>query len=125
MTVEQWLAISEQVLPGKLAQALTPEKPGEHDWEYCDDKEWAWTCLRCGAIFKDECDVDNDCPVPDPIKIDWNTAMEYRQGLYTAVINEIWQQEDMNFGMWKWWAIFAQPRHYLIAAAMATERAKE
>ena len=124
MTVEEWLALSEQDLPVKLAEVLMTDHR-MYARKFRTDKETVWCCHNCAGEWVEN-QEGKPCPVPvsDPITIDWDTAMEYRQKLYTAVINEIWQQENEHFGMWKWWAIFARPKHYLIAAAMAIEGAK-
>ncbi len=76
-TPEQWLALGDN-LAAELAKVLTPG-PWEHKSNELGDT------IRCNKCFA-ECDEDSSdcayhfhpCLVPDPIVIDWNTAMEWR-----------------------------------------------
>lgn len=131
-TVEQWFDVYKAGdLPVEAAKVLVPG-PGKHDmqqgfWGEIGTMNMTLRCRKCEVFGKDMVDGNfTDCTVPDPINVnDWNVAMAWRQQLYPAVIREIWMQEDDVFGMWKWWAIFAQPHHYIIAACMAQESKKE
>ncbi len=130
-TPEQWLACGDD-LPLELAKVLAP-KPWKHSHVIDDDEKY---CGKCG--FSDS-QQQPYCSVPDPIKIDWNTAMKWRDeacctatGLelvYQAMV-DICEEEPIDYltddnGFDMWLFKIAQPKHYLIVAAMAAEGATE
>ncbi len=115
MTAKEWLEVPDQDLPVKLAEVLAPG-PWKHDM----DSRRAGVCHKCKRL------PDGYCPVPDPITIDWNTAMEWfrkvtkDEKMLSEVMDTITEKGD-----WSWfWIYHAQPKHYLIAAAMAAEGSK-
>jgi len=70
-------------------------------------------------------------PVPDPIN-DWNAAKhkqsKYDDREFDIALNSVWRENCRSYikHSFRYWAIHeAQPKHYLIAAAMAAEGAKE
>lgn len=118
-TVDQWLAIPEDDLPTELGR-LTPG-PWVHRWRYN-------RCKKCNVTLKEgqfKC-----CSVPDPIDIkDWNVATKWARKhfgegllLYMKQMWE-WSGYELEMSFPHWLLAKAQPKHYLIAAAMA--RAKE
>ncbi len=139
MTANEWLKIPEQDLPVKLAEVLA-KKPWMCGAAMVD--EGCCTCPKCGETYwKNGKFVGSadPCPVPDPIKIEgpeaWNTAMEaYRDvGPQRAdtYLHQVWEMliespayvKYMGYEMWK--DEESQPKHYLIAAAMAVEGKQE
>ncbi len=69
--------------------------------------------------------------LPGLQKIDWNTAMEWRDRRIKRCgkrfVDAMWQVLMVNYkcNSTDWLIEKAQPKHYLIAAAMAAEGAKE
>ncbi len=137
-TVEQWL--KEKDLPTELGGVLTPGKEWKHIYEYGGQCTWGnpdregapkWRhCKKCDMWWhrKKEDDVlpDVPCSVPDPITIDdWNIAIyHFRQQAcgeeqLRPLMDKGW------FDVMTWAVSGAQPKHYLIAAAMAMERKEE
>ncbi len=136
-TVQQWLDLPKDKCALELAEVLTP-KPWKHNntglgpegitLEY--PKSYCPKCHKEFADTADKCeDSDLYCPVPDPIKIDWNTAMKWyrphsKLWTYIQCLENIWR--FLSHGDFTFWQEHeAQPKHYLIAAAMAMERSKE
>lgn len=148
-TAEQWFALDD--LPTELGIVFTPEKEWKHDisntYEHCEMNRFACTkCHKCienlshkyisGVPGRTVYSSDEPCPVPDPIKIDWNTA-KYWQGkidpplkffreLYMVVFDR--ERDSINIQEVKAWVVaLTQPEDAkipLIAAAMAMERSK-
>ncbi len=136
-TPEEWLALDD--LPTELAKVLTPK--AKHKWlepavyyGRSDPLGHVVKCQKCGHVKTTQEDIDG-CFVPDRIKIDWNTAMAWLRKSKTARKRmAIWKALSLicRFVLGKsrpvvwWWVMFdAQPKHYLIAAAMAAEGSKE
>ena len=131
-TVEQWLALGDD-LPVELAKVFTPKT--KHKWLEpavyygpSDPLGYVVKCQKCGHIKTVQEEIDG-CSVPDKIKIDWNTAMEWfrfkaDRNRVEQSITAIWEAcVDLNVIGYRWWLkYYAQPKHYLIAAAMAVER---
>ena len=131
-TVEQWLALGDD-LPVELARVFTPG-PWKHDWDACGHNAHN-KCQKCGKAWASSNNAikrNFSCPIPGPIDIkDWKVAMEWRDKavkdkdptMFTGILLECFGggiEGDID-------ACFAnaQPKHYLIAAAMAAERSKE
>jgi len=127
-TVKQWL--EEKDLPTELGRVFVPKEEWEHDWF---DNLHVPRCAKC------QCDSGSvksqkPCPVPNRIKINWNTAMEaYRDvGPQRAdtYLHQVWEMliespVDVNYMSYEMWKDEeSQPKHYLIAAAMAAEGKK-
>jgi len=133
MTPEQWLQIPDDKLGVELAKVLV-KKPWKHQ-----EKNGAYPnreCVKCGkkATYHVNCEPydKSSCPVRDPIKIDWNTAMEWRDKvpldslpLFLEAMETMWRLEKIVVCFEDWAICRASPKHYLIAAAMAAEGAKE
>ncbi len=138
-TAQQWLTLGDD-LAVELAKVFTPG-PRKHDFPEMRDLYRPFIinaygpCRKCRRHRMDEF---TNCHLPDRIKIDWNTAMEwFRKVPLLNIINilaevsnaaiddvEDWQadeQGEVNL----WFLIYAQPKHYLIAAAMAAGRGEE
>lgn len=126
-TAAERLAIPEDKLGAELAEVLTPG-PWEHDWAVGGCFTFCKKC-QCNMIDNPR---HSPCPVPDPIDINnWNVAMEWRDWITCKItpsaadeiFSEISKIENKCFVYGaeptKWWLWNAQPRHYLIAAALA------
>lgn len=137
-TVEQWLAIPDNKLPVELAKVLAPG-PWNHERER--NSGHRIECVKCNAkcatgtwacsICETHCPLFFDpCPVPDPITIDWNTAMEHMRKC---------ERDKFLFAMWKvsnlypdrdgrrekmlgYCVFIAQPKYYLIAATLSKDK---
>ena len=98
-----------------------------------------YECFKCGFAFSPGADGGSweegpDCLVPDPIKIEgleaWGVAMEWRDKIMAGKDSTVFANNLLDvFGGGTEGDIdecfaFAQPKHYLIAAALA-EGAKE
>ena len=139
-TGEQWLALGDD-LGVELGRVFTPG-PWKHDLVIGGDSFEHYRCTRCHAsILQKHIQVateeyywapghkgtritGGDCSDTNRITIDWNTAMEWFRNvtkdekMLSEVMNAVAEKKD-----WSWWWIYhAQPKHYLIAAAMAVER---
>jgi len=138
MTAKEWLEVPEAELPVKLAEVLTPG-PVEHEWELRimgTEGSQSYECMRCETVFHfpDRRAYLKElpcCPIPDPVKIDWNTAMEWFRKTKGAIdcLFQIWQHHFDNAEQvesWgDWLAMTVQPKHYLLAAAIAAEGEQE
>lgn len=137
---EKWLALDDK-LGVELAKVLR-EKPWKHDLyegELCTDRNVV--CSKCDGVPAEFTGVyvngvpgrtiyesDELCPVPDPIDTeDWNVAMEWIREyagkgilLYMKKMFD-WSGYELEMTLHYWLISKAQPRHYLIAAAMAKE----
>lgn len=126
-TAGQWLAIPDDKLPTAFGEVLTPG-PWKHDADM--DRYGFGDCKKCGDRLGQKRSPEH-CPVPDPIKIDWETAMEWFRKSHECYghLREIYFiicQEAVNRSTSPWWMLYeSQPKHYLIAAAMAAERKEE
>lgn len=128
-TAETLLALSEEDLIAE-ASKMQP-KPWKHE-----EKPSAYPnreCVKCGktATYHVNCEPydKSDCTVPDPIKLDGNTAMEWRDKMpsdnlweFITTLEKLWMVENVQIAFEDWALYFAQPRHYLIAAILAQEK---
>ncbi len=133
MTPEQWLQLTDDKLALELVRVLTPG-PWKHDAEI--DRYGFGDCRKCSDRLGQKRSPEH-CPVPDPITIDWNTAMEWRDkvqdGYLQLAMIEVWNctQEPKRVagkcedGLVRWLTNLTQPKHYLIAAALVAERNEE
>jgi len=138
-TVEQWLAMSKAERDREAAKVLR-EKPWKHT-----EKQFAYPnreCVKCGktATYHIDCEPydRSGCPVPDRINTgDWREAMKRKNEIrgrprmgnvvFFEALREVKSaidrvevsQHDAGY----WATIYAQPHHYIIAAAMVAERA--
>ena len=153
-TTQDWLAMPKDKLGRALGEALTPE-PWKHELHVGGRSHKHYHCSRCGEdILQSDIQVETepyhwapghsalrifggDCSVPDLIDIkDWNVAMAWRDKIFgtdqqscemLGAIMDIetesraWDIADVL----RWWTRHAQPKHYLIAAALAKEGATE
>lgn len=127
-TAQQWLALPDKDLPVELGRVLTPKEEWKHRWHKYP--RGFRKCTKCE--MKHRYCKDDSCSVPDPVTIDWNTAIGiYRQlgpQRVDMYLHRIWEvlieipisKNYMSYEMWK--DEDAQPKHYLIAAAMAVAR---
>ena len=133
-TPEQWLALDD--LPTELAKALTPG-PWKHGWVLHQDPVNNWSkCSKCDATMTG---VGNNlvlpCPVPDPIKIDWNTAMKwFRKAPKTdgtiKIMHKVYRwatggRATLDLTVLAWLLEQADAKMLLIIAAMAADRKEE
>lgn len=138
-TVTEWLALSDE-LGKKLAEVLTPG-PWKHYIKPIIDPEYSYGCTKCEKKNKSYARLafTADCSVPDPITIDWNTAMEwrdktvrkygakeFRRAMSRTVMCQVNTEPktvhlQVLFGA-NWFSVYAQPKHYLIAAAMSKDK---
>ncbi len=145
-TVQQWLDLPKDERALEFAEVLTPgawkhkyqnwTRHSEHDLIFHDR-----CCPKCGLcisvdVFRDRTSpwmisagpTHTPCSVPDPITIDWNTAKYWQEKCdrdsWYAIMEEIYYTipDDICRCPWEWVIFDAQPKHYLIAAAMAAER---
>ncbi|KKM24263.1 hypothetical protein LCGC14_1606820 [marine sediment metagenome] len=142
-TVQQWLDLPEDERALELAKVFTPGQPGKHNLIKAGKNniehvrktgatyQSEWKCSRCKAFFPIGVDDGRygDCSVPDRIKIDWNTAMKWyrphsKLWTYIQCLENVWR--FLSHGDFTFWQEHeAQPKHYLIAAAMAMESKEE
>ncbi len=124
-TPEQWLGLGDE-FGVELAKVLTPG-PYSHAIGHYGE----WICVKCRTTFPSDENIPRTCPVPDPITIDWNMAMKWRDKTgyldFEYWLNEVWKPltdfDDCFYDSYDLWKdTKAQPKHYLIAAAMAAEK---
>ena len=114
-TAKEWLAYGDE-LPVKLAEVFMPGP-----WKHNGANVVNGVCDKCGKSYLRAA----SCPVPDPIDIeDWNTAMEWfrkdgmkwsAQKAMDKIHRACTKSGDSDF----WWKYESEPKHYLIAAALA------
>lgn len=121
-TAAEWQAIPEDKCGVALAKVLTSRHGPFERWEH-EIKAGSSLCQKCG-----ERNSDDPCSIPDPIDInDWNVAMEWKNKVnliswFSALVDvwfaktntELFSEREVLFD--------AQPRHYLIAAALVAGR---
>ena len=125
-TAEEWVALDD--LPVELAKVFTPGPWKHAALSRLNESGRAW-CRKCERWIQFGCESPKPCFVPDPINIkDW-TAAKYWQGKcdrdkWYAMMEELYYAipEDICRCPWEWIIFDAQPKHYLIAAAMAAGR---
>ena len=98
-----------------------------------------WKCRRCGIEIQGneharQPSQAGECH-PDPLALDWNTAMEaYRNcGQFVVAIATLEEIASIQVGCFRdtpwakrqgafidWLTLFAQPHHYITAAILAT-----
>jgi len=126
MTKQELLTAQGDELSRLLGEVLQPETKIDHLWEHRDAPGgYAKYCSKCGC--NDTCTLK--CIVADPIPLnDWNVAMkwrdwavkEYGEVKFKQAMIDMYALEDeyMNMMFGVWFACYAQPEHYLIAAAL-------
>ena len=123
-TPEQWLAVPKDKLGLELGKVL-PRRHTEKPEAYPNRE-----CVVCGrkATYLINCKEYDMSECHGPIKIDWNTAMEWRDktpdAQYQLAMVEVWRQRQApgdrctdDFA--RWLANLIQPEDCLIAAALA------
>ena len=145
MKTEQWLALSKDELDIVLAEVLI--KNPQHALVPCDkpkiknvdnytikshsNGKYVW-CHQCRGYWLRGKEKYGDCPVPDPIdSSDWNVAKRLQKTIpyqvrnikkWEKAMNDIWHcEEEPYYTLIHWLDWSAEPRHYLIAAAMAKD----
>ncbi len=116
-TAEEWLAIPEDKLGVELAKLRTPGP-----WKHSTPNRSGGRCYKCGTITDDwdSAIEGSGCPVPDAINInDWNVAMEWfrQHNPSRTILRQVCGPHPID--CITWFLAIAQPKHYLIAAAMA------
>ncbi len=133
-TAKQYLALGDE-LGVEAAKVLVKAK---HKWlepavyhGHSDPLGFVVKCQKCGHVKTLQEEVDG-CPVPDPLDInDWNVAMEwFRKSGASETWDIMWPMFKLSkYGTrvsFAWWLMRkAQPKHYIIAACLAVEGAKE
>ena len=129
-TAETLLALSEDELALEAAKVLTPG-PYKHE-----PTKGSGICKRCGVCPSIWCKGlafydDNSCRPPDPITLDWNTAMKLRDKMVEKYGGLVWEGAlgDVEMVEIHTNNIFvmdtmSQPRHYIIAAILAAQEKK-
>ena len=133
-TAEQWLTLDD--LPTELARVFTPGN-GVHQYKQIEFRQPTigirYKCVRCNKEWN-SAELPHGfvaCSVPNPITIDWNTAMEWRDKVHAIRWDDamyVIYRAASHASVWRysdWLRRHAQPKHYLIAAAMAAERKEE
>ncbi len=144
-TAEEWLALDD--LRTELAKVLTPGKSKHYCRSHLRDAHWVYICDKCGREYDGrELDeqgiyakcwnifsgIEHDCPVPDAITIDWNTAMEwFRKAPKTdgtiKIMHKVYRwatgiRATLDLTVLAWLLEQADAKMLLIIAAMAAER---
>ncbi len=123
MTTKELLALSDDELALELAKVLVPWK--HKDSRYDPVLQHGFYCTKCHKDLSNGV-IQTHCPVPDPIKLDWNTAIEWfrKTGGAERELYHIYQryvtcisgsQNETTFAGWL--LNIAQPKHLLISAA--------
>lgn len=130
---EQWLALGDD-LPLELAKVLTPKEEWKHDFPETRDLYRPFIinaygpCRKCRRHRMYEF---TKCHLPDPIIIAWHMAIGWFRKYPVVVTREgtpldkIWAITQTGQCLDEWLMYHAQPKHYLIAAAMAAEGSTE
>lgn len=144
-TAKDWLAVYRAGdLPLEAAKVLVPENEREHDFP---EKRNIYPpfnimrykpCRKCGRHRMYEF---KRCHLPGPIKLNWNTAMEWRDKIkmkavrkFMVAYQDVFEAEcggptgyaNRTNSLWlDWWILHAQPKHYIIAACLAAEQEKK
>lgn len=130
MTVIEWLSLDDNLLGVELGKILTPG-PWKHNVEPISSQH-----VKCNKCRKTICvtgqkwDFPNSqpCPIPDAIDInDWGLAKAEQakcdgQAFYDTLRTVIAAEGEVGENaiyMGYWIVTHAQPKHYLIAAALA------
>jgi len=117
-----------------LGEVLQPEtKEHTETDKYCEFK-----CLKCGVLIYSIEDnyTPAPCTVADPIPLyDWNEAMkwrnwavaEYGEVKFKQAMIDVYSTttERLRINFSSWLALYAQPEHYLIAAALCKLKGNE
>ena len=123
-----------------LGEVLQPEKT-EHIWE--GGAIPGYKCCKCKTIYDTLAEFEADeCTVSDPIPLTWPEAMKHRDILiledrisldeWYNVCRYIYIKKSGKQAKYvtkvevlEWWVDHAQPKHYLIAAALCKENEDE
>ena len=149
MTAAEWLQLDDDTLAAELAKVLVPG-PWEHVFVKDDGDVSTCHCVKCGGachgpngkcwrgqpVTDTSCSFYTDgnmrCPIPDPIDItSWGAAMKiYRNTDHSMDCMEklhevVFEGVSLYDAFSVWLSQDAQPKHFLIAAAMAAEGSKE
>jgi hypothetical protein len=157
MDIKRILSLPKDERDDEIRKLIVP-KPWEHDWYYIrpcnsieDEVSQIWGCKKCGKQLMMLClstTIPNrelhkqspNCPIPDPIALDWNLAMKMRDEIVEKDVNE-WNYAKRKVYMaliekglvpvlecgcccppvWDWWDNFAESTHYILAALKAKE----
>lgn len=129
-TPKQWLALGDKLgleLAMELAMVLT-----DGPWEHCCKDVANGVCNKCSKPYSQT----GECPVPDPITIDWNAAMEWRDKIKDTpcsreevilFMNDIARESVKDKiktmqQLYSWWIWNATPKDWLVLIACCTEQ---
>ena len=76
MTLKEFLALPPEEQAIEAAKSLTEKviKPYYSTWQHKPANGMFGKCLKCNRFIGGD-DIKTDlCPIPDPMKIDWNNA---------------------------------------------------
>ena len=142
---KEYLAMDDKTFAVEIARVLTPgpwkhinKKPISVQFQNPPIREKIYYCSKCGEIFqRDNRKMKIPCPIPDPITLDWNLAMKIFRDAEKQHSDINWKMEVCNAAkgyilapheahapttmMWIWFCVEAQPRHYILAAAIVLE----
>ncbi len=132
-TAAEYLALPDDKLGVAVAERLS-KKPWKHEsfWHFSGK----YRCRKCDLEHEYDTIHRSGCSVPDAIDIkDFNVAMEWirksgrtqgRLRTWHALchVSKIVLRKSRPI-IWQWAIFHAEPKHYLIAAALAAEGAKE
>ena len=118
-----------------LGEVLQPEKC-EHEFKDDFHGFWDTTCTKCdrGWHYKND-NVPEQCEASDIPLDDWNVAMkwrdwavaEYGEVKFKQAMIDVYSTttERLRINFSSWLALYAQPEHYLIAAALCKLKGNE
>ena len=136
-TPEKWLALPDDKLATELGRAFT-----KGPWKHClSQNDSAGVTIRCCSKCDKQWYVDDfperkPCSVPDPIKLDWNTAKywqrkcnekDFCEAIWSVYEAECVHMPDEDSGHWvswlfeRWIVSGVDSTKWLIAAAMVME----
>ena len=126
-TLEQWLALLDDELCIEAAKLLSP-KPWKHTEPSYRRQYPNKICQKCGRKFTYHIDASEfhrtTCPIPDPIALDWNTAIQLFKDTAGSVqsLYEVYIRIGGGFVRTVTWIkAYAKPEHFIVAACIAKE----
>lgn len=127
MTIKEFLSLPPDQQRLEAAKVLT-DKPWKHDLVPCvrrdiDVPHGSYKCKKCDVGVWEMVDEKfTDCPVPDPIELNWNTAKRLQGELtekerqrYRFGLKEVFSECAKSYIYTTWLIFEAQPIHYIVA----------
>jgi len=125
INIKHILSLSPDERDDVIRELIAP-KPWKH--KRCEKEGIDFCfCVKCGKDLTPYGTIHENCPIPDPILLDWNLAMkmfreEDRLILLVRAMCKIYDaRESSRESFSNWWLHFAQPHHYILAACMTKE----